>query len=282
VGKADPADFIFYHNPDVLVTETLPTDKHFKGIVEVGYLRGSWTDSNSIYIGFKAGFNQVNHGHLDLGSYVFDALGERWARDLGADDYNLPGYWEMKKEGKRWNYYRLNSFSHNLCVLNNQNQDVFGKSKITKFASQSDSALGVVDLTTAYIGVARKAVRGIQLLPGRKAALIQDEFTLPEDKPCEVAWGMTTEAKIAVNGKTAKLTQNDKELKLHILAPEGAVFSEESAEQEPPQKQNKGIRRLMIRLKEQTGLARIVVLFAPTWEEGKDTPVPEIKALDNW
>ena len=283
-GKADPADFIFYNHPSekIRAAEILPPDKLFKGIVEVAYLRSTWSDPNAIYIGFKAGFNQVNHGHLDLGSFIFDALGERWARDLGSDDYNLPGYWEMKKDGKRWNYYRLNSFSHNLCVLNNQNQDVFGKAKFTKFEAQSDSALGIVDLTTAYIGVARKATRGIQLLPGRKAAVVQDEFSIPDDKPCDLAWGMTTDAKISITGKMAKLTLNDKELKLHILSPEGAVFSEESAEQEPPQKPNKGIKRLMIRLKDQKGSVRVSVIFAPTWEEGKEITLPEVKPLENW
>ena len=30
--------------------------------------------------------------HLDLGTFVLDALGQRWAGDLGPDDYDLPGY----------------------------------------------------------------------------------------------------------------------------------------------------------------------------------------------
>ncbi|MGH7945950.1 MAG: hypothetical protein ACREH8_23950 [Opitutaceae bacterium] len=50
-------------------------------------------------VGFKAGRNTVNHAHLDLGTFTFDAGGVRWAGDLGRDDYNLPGYWRIQKPG---------------------------------------------------------------------------------------------------------------------------------------------------------------------------------------
>ena len=50
------------------------------------------TNPQALFVGFKAGDNKANHSHLDLGSFVFDAAGVRWAMDLGADDYNLPGY----------------------------------------------------------------------------------------------------------------------------------------------------------------------------------------------
>ena len=36
----------------------------------------------------------------NLGNFELDALGVRWVRDLGADNYNLPGYWDKKRGGK--------------------------------------------------------------------------------------------------------------------------------------------------------------------------------------
>ena len=41
------------------------------------------SDAEALFIGFKAGDNRVNHSHLDLGTFVLDALGQRWAIDLG-------------------------------------------------------------------------------------------------------------------------------------------------------------------------------------------------------
>ena len=85
--------------------------------------RSAWDDPAALFVGVKAGYNQVNHGHLDLGNFELDALGERWARDIGSDDYNLPGYWSGGRGGKRWSYYRLGSESHNVCMLGGAQQD---------------------------------------------------------------------------------------------------------------------------------------------------------------
>ena len=91
----------------------LPLDKYFRG-AEVAVLRSEWENPKALFVGFKAGDNKANHSHLDLGSFVFDAAGARWAMDLGADDYNLPGYFG----GQRWNYYRLRAEGHNTLVIN--------------------------------------------------------------------------------------------------------------------------------------------------------------------
>jgi len=89
----------------------------------------------------------------------------------------------------------------------------------------------------------------------RRSVLVQDEMTL--EKSCEFAWGMTTSAKVAVSGNQATLRQNGKRCRLTILEPKGAVFTIESAAQKPPQKPNKGVSRLMIRLKDQKGKLRV-------------------------
>ena len=77
-------------------------------------MRSAWDDPNAVSVDFKAGDNKANHSHLDLGSFIVDALGVRWACDLGADDYNMPGYFG----GKRWTYYRLRAEGHNTLVIN--------------------------------------------------------------------------------------------------------------------------------------------------------------------
>ncbi|MBP7142398.1 MAG: heparinase II/III family protein, partial [Opitutaceae bacterium] len=84
-------------------------DVRFRGPAELAIFRSAWNEPRALFLGFKAGRNDVNHAHLDLGSFVLDADGVRWAHDLGPDNYNLPDYF-----GKaRWSYYRLNNHSHN-------------------------------------------------------------------------------------------------------------------------------------------------------------------------
>jgi hypothetical protein len=48
----------------------------------------SWTDPNAIWVGFKGGAANVNHAHMDIGSFVMEADGERWAMDFGARNTN--------------------------------------------------------------------------------------------------------------------------------------------------------------------------------------------------
>ena len=90
----------------------LPLDKYWRS-VEVATMRSRWNDPQAVFVGIKAGSNAINHQHLDIGSFVLDALGQRWAVDLGGDDYNLPGYFGRQ----RYDYYRLRAEGHNTLVI---------------------------------------------------------------------------------------------------------------------------------------------------------------------
>lgn len=275
-GGGEPLDLVWYVPPDGRPVPPLEPDKHFRGRVEVACFRSAWKDPQAFYVAVKAGFNQVNHGNLDLGSFVLEALGERWARDLGGDDYNLPGYWDGKPKGRRWTYYRLGSFSHNVCTINGQPQDALAESKFLKFAP----GLVTVDLAAAYRPHARVALRGIQLLDNRRRVLVQDDFLL--DSPGEILWGMTTGAEIAADGPRAVLSQKGKQLVVRIVSPAGARFETESAERPPPENPNKGMRRLVARLKDQRGEARVAVLFGPAGPEGVLETPPKLRPVAQW
>lgn len=36
----------------------------------VAMMRSSWTDSDALFLGFKLGSPSVEHGHMDVGSFV--------------------------------------------------------------------------------------------------------------------------------------------------------------------------------------------------------------------
>jgi len=280
-NHASAFDVMWYEPLPVGRIEPLPLDKLFRGPVELAVFRSAWDKPDALFAGIKAGFNRVNHGHLDLGSFVIDALGERWASDLGGDDYNLPGYWDSRKtSGKRWSYYRLGSMSHNICILDGRHQEVGGKSSIIQYRSTNDYACAVIDLTSAYQPKAGKSFRGLALVNHRRAVLVQDEFDIAE--PCSIAWGMTTHASIKVEKNRAVLSLNGKEMKAVILSPAGLVFSSESGEQQPPQALNDGVSRLVIKADAVRGPFRIVVLLEPVWKDQKLPFQPRIVKLSDW
>jgi len=256
-------------------------DYYFHGAVEVVTMRSAWDDPNALFAGIKAGYNQVNHGHLDLGNFEMDALGVRWARDLGSENYNLPGYWAGKRGGQRWTYYRLGSSSHNVVMLDGRNQDPLAKSSVAKAQVNVEQPLAVIELSEAYADLARSARRGLAMIGGRRAVLIQDEFDVA--KPCGLAWGMTTDASVEVKEPTvAVLKLKDRELTARLLSPQGVGFTVESARQEPPQRTNEGVNRLMVRLAQASGETCVAVLLSPRWEDGKTVETAEIKPLANW
>lgn len=213
----------------------LPLDAIFTG-VNVGFLRTSWTDPDALWVGAKGGDNHANHSHLDLGSFVFEAGGVRWAEDLGSDYYNLPGYFGKE----RFTYYRLRSESHNTVLVNGQNQDEHGTAKMMKDGSALE-----VDLTGAYGSILSRWTRRIRL-EGRHTLHITDD--LSAQNPAECLWGMVTRATIQLNGRQATLRQFGHTIEAEIHSPSQATFDVVSTQAPIPQDQNLGTRKLVVRL----------------------------------
>lgn len=59
----------------------MPLDRRYLGI-EMGAMREAWQE-DALSVHFKAGTAQNGHMDLDAGTFVLDALGERWFADLG-------------------------------------------------------------------------------------------------------------------------------------------------------------------------------------------------------
>ncbi len=283
--RPHPLDILWHQTvtKDPVAART-PLDKYFRDS-EAVTLRGSWTDPNATFVGFKAGKNNDSHGHLDVGNFVLDALGERWAMDFGRDDYNLPGYFG----GQRWTYYRLRAEGHNTLVVN-PGKDADQKpaaTKILRSESKPAQAFAIGDMKAAVAPNARKAERGVAMLD-RQRVLVQDE--LLTDKPADVWWFMHTEAKVEVDaaGTTATLKRGGREMSARLLSPSGAKFTVMKAEplptspQPPKQANNDRYRKLAIHLTEVKDL-RLAVLFTPLAGDGKSPePSDDVLPLDQW
>ncbi|HMB96266.1 MAG TPA: DUF4962 domain-containing protein [Tepidisphaeraceae bacterium] len=273
IGAQEPGlfDLMFYRPTDNNLVPQLPRDAMFRGL-SLGSFRGSWTDPLTTYIAFKGGSNDAHHGHLDLGTFVLDALGERWGVALGADDYDLPAYFGSR----RWTYYRCSTRGQNTIMIDNRNQEIDGKATIINFRSGDNRSQAILNMSDAYRYDARRVMRGIALLNNRQV-LVQDEIDLP--RVADVAWSFHTTAQIEVLGSVAHLRQNGKELTARILSPGNAQFEVLSANPPPPQQQMPNLKKLVIRLHDAHGRVAIGVIFSPG---EKDEGAPEIVPLERW
>lgn len=256
-------------------------DYHFRGSVESAVFRSAWNNPEALFVHVRAGYNQINHAKLELGHFDIDAMGVHWAINLGADDYDLPGWWERQKGGRRWTYYRANSLSRNVPQINRQIQDPMARASFVKTEVNTSAPFVLVDLNDAYNELAEKVTRGVAIVRNRRAVLVQDEFELKGT--CETAWGMTTDAEIDVkDAGVAVLTLDGKKLVARVLSPAGAVFTVESAVQKPPQNPNTGIDRLMVRVPDAKGSVRVAVLLSPVWPGDAPVKTVKVKPLAEW
>jgi hypothetical protein len=283
-AEPHPLDLIWFHDA-AAPAQPPPLDCYFRN-AEVVTLRSAWNDKEAVFVGFIAGDNKANHSNLDLGTFVLDALGYRWAEDLGPDDYNLPGYFG----DKRWTYYRLRAEGHNTLVLNpgpSPDQDPKAATKIVRFESSPARAFAVADLSAAYAPRAQRVWRGVALLD-RSEVLIQDEIQSSAD--ADLWWFLHTPAEVAVDssGRTATLTQGKARLQARILAPSQARFTVRDAAPLPasahPPKQtaNPRTRKLALQLAGAPDL-RLAVLLTPLRAgEAARSEAPKPVPLEAW
>jgi hypothetical protein len=267
----------------------LPLNWSGGGKVPIVVHRSSWSDPNATFVGLKAGSPSASHGHMDIGSFVLDSDGVRWATDLGAEGYDAieqrkMGLWNREQDGDRWKIFRLNNFSHNTLVIDDQLQVVSGDAPIVAFSDDPKKPYSIVDMTSVYRGQAESVRRGIALLPTHEV-LIQDELSglRPGSR---VRWGMVTTGTPDDLGKnTCVLHQNAKELTLTLRAPEKTVSSQIDTakprhEWDSP---NPGTRMIAFETRApKSGQLTIAVIATPGSCRTPSSSQLKVEPLENW
>lgn len=189
----------------------------------VAFMRSGWSE-NDIYVGFKGGAAQVNHGHMDVGSFVMDALGERWGIDLGMQSYeSLESkgikLWDKAQNGQRWEILRYNNRYHNTLTFDDELQLVDGKAEIISKSDKPNFMSAVMDMTPVYANKVKTVKRGVALLD-KSIVVIKDEITTG-NKPTKMQWTMVTPADAVLgDSNTITLTQNGKSVTLRVISPQ--------------------------------------------------------------
>ncbi|KII94278.1 hypothetical protein PLICRDRAFT_100953 [Plicaturopsis crispa FD-325 SS-3] len=298
---------MFWYDPTVVGAfwDGLPLDHFFDNQLDQwGSMRSSWTDNNALYVAMKAGMNQGHqtHNDLDAGDFVIDALGTRWAGELGSGDYRSPSYFSNdSQDSLRWTYYRKMTEGQNTILVNQANQNVLAKPSI-KFGTTNETqgsstvytvpdnsaAFFTADLTSAYFDVT-SFKRGIRTINARKQVLLQDEITASAN----IQWRMHTNATVTVDssGTSATLVIGDQKLTMTILNPPSGVkintgpAQRFSTDPTPPEadQPNPGVTVVSIDGMS-SGTYNLQVLFNPQWPgmSSSDFKTPSSVDLDNW
>lgn len=282
--------------PDDGPAVRMPLHWNGEGQTPITIHRSSWTDPKAIFVGFKGGSPSASHGQMDVGSFVFDADGVRWAVDLGAEGYHRiesrgMNLWSRAQDSDRWTIFRQSNHGHNTLVIDGQLQRASGNGRIVGFSDTAAFPHSVLDMSSVYEGQAKSVRRGVGLLSSG-AVLIQDELT--GLKPgSRVRWGVITPAKPhkphQPDATSIELRREDARLELTVLSPrpagQGPLWQtiDTARPRNDWDSPNRGTCMVAFQAPApQSGELTLAVLATPGSRADSAAGPPELRPLEDW
>ena len=220
-------------------------------------LRSKWGDPRATFVGIKAGQADDSHAHMDIGSFVLEADGVRWAVDLGRESYPharangmAADLFKTGQTSQRWSIFRCGPESHNLLRFHNAPPLVTAKAEIRPLPLTDTEAPGfLVDLSPVVRDQVARAERRIRLHVDR-AVSIDDEWTT-RTAATHVTWQWLTHAEVTPAPDGAMLRQNGEALRLRFTTGDRAArleVEDVSLPRHAWDSANPGLRRIVIHL----------------------------------
>jgi hypothetical protein len=217
----------------------LPKAAAFHGEQSVAIFRNSW-DPKAAWFAVKGGTAAASHGHMDVGSFVYDIHGERWIHDLGSDNYNLPGYFGKN----RWDYYRMQNRSHNTLEINGRLQNPKAKPCPLLSSLLTGPTPGAsFDLSDAYQGAASRVVRTSTFDAATGAVRLNDEISAPSGP---IVWRAFTDAQTEIRGNDVILTKKNQSITLRRISKTGTWTITDAKPPTAAEDQNKGFKSIAL------------------------------------
>lgn len=232
---------------------TSPRHWTSQGVLPMAVMRSAWNDPMATFVAIKGGTPNHSHAHMDVGSFVLEADGVRWALDLGTESYDKMraaklDLWSYAQNSTRWTTFRVGPEGHNILRFNGSLQDITGKGDITTLPTKKKTMGNSLDLTSLYRNQVDRVQRNVTLNDDRSVA-IDDQWTTG-DHPADVAWQWLTKADVSKTPNGLLLRQDGKSLALTVESPVGMTIDIEdvSAARNVQDSPNPGLSRIVVRL----------------------------------
>ena len=238
-------------------TSSAPLHWTAKGGLPIGVMRSAWNDPNASYLAIKGGTPNNSHGHMDVGSFILEAEGIRWALDLGTESYNKMraaklDLWNYSQHSNRWSTFRCGPEGHNILRFDTARQDISGFGTIQELSADNGAMGNVLDLSSLYKSKVDQVSRTVKMWPDHSIR-IEDQWTTGAD-PVEASFQWLTKAKATLKPDGILLEQEGKFLSIKVQA-SGAKSAPEiliedvSKAKNLQDSDNPGLSRIVIRLK---------------------------------
>ena len=205
--------------------------------------RNKWSGNKTdAYFAMKGGYPKRSHGHMDIGSFVFDYNGERWSHDIPLpwsytnatakmQQYDSSkSYGSLAQGSGRWWFFFTNNLGHSTISVMNGTQDERSNVSDQLVGSSSDKATiesiietdseigGKMNLLPMYSDKLWGIKRTVKMVTDGdefKKLVIIDEITSQLMTAPEIQWRMLTPASVQTHEDGYQvLTQNGKTMYL--------------------------------------------------------------------
>ena len=157
---------------------------------QIGFSRDAWGSKAKTVIGVHGGYNMDAGYQVDIGNFFYEYKGVVFADDPGIEDYALPP-----------TAYPCRAEGANVWVVNpdaSYGQSLKGYGDINMKESKPGGVIYTLDLSSAYNGYVKSALRGYMLSEDRTVFTVQDEIK-PYRRENDFYWFWHTLADITVN-----------------------------------------------------------------------------------
>ncbi len=289
--QRNKADFtteqaVFYFDPGFVYYNdgTMPLDKTFNAsdLAQVASMRSSWTAENALYAAIQGGDNKTGHMAKSLGTFVLDANGKRFVKQIGHVDYSALYDADL---------YYMERAEGNNTILANPGEDIDQiPSAVARFVAHGEAenqAFTVLDMTETNDAFT-DAKRGMFMTRGRNSIILQDE--IQTNTPSEIWWFAHTDAELTLidGGKGAIMDVSGEKMVARITSgPADAVFTVMDAKPLPtspiaPDEVYVDSKKLAIHMQNVSDIT-LAVEFVPLRKgEGIPTSFTAVKPIANW
>ena len=177
VKWATPIDLIYYPRDIEIDADEIQLD-YYSDNIDLFATRSGW-ERGALFASIIGGNNNVTHGQIDAGDFVYHNGGNVWIYDMGTEEYNAPGFWP---EATRYRYYRMKPEGNNTVAITSDpngipyGQNLNGIADAYAWGSNEHGAFVAYDMGNT-LGSDVTWERGLLLTNDRKTTVIQDQIT---------------------------------------------------------------------------------------------------------
>lgn len=195
-----------------------------QGEVPVAMIRSGWKKDDA-YLGIKGGTATVNHAHMDMGSFVFEWGGVRWASEYPVASYNLyrgvlrklgidaGKLFQYQQDSPRWMFFPYRNHHHSTLVVDDALMDVKGRGELLGTFEREVECGATVDMTTMFGGALSRAVRSASIVNGRTLKVV-DELAAPAGADRKIRWNLVTGADFEIRPDGIVLHKDGRSMRL--------------------------------------------------------------------